>query len=355
MAFKIVLMLGVMAQIAAAVLALRLNFRYRIYSAWVLISAAAFAMAILRVTRLIEIWHLEPTIHDDSLLWTNTISWLMVSVFLLAGLALVDPFFQALEKTHETTRLERERLQSDLMETESELRLARQIQRDLLPKSPPDLPGLEIAALCEPAEWTSGDFFDYVTLENGEVAFIVADACGHGLGPALLTSSARASIRGVAKTVHDVGPLLTLANTAVYDPDSSRFVTAFAATIGTQDRVLAYAGAGQPAFLLRADGARQTLMPEAPPLGVNAEISLPTQRELTLESGDILILVTDGILETADSNFTMFGQERLFDSVEKHRTQCPATIVKRLFDAAHEFAGRRPQADDTTAVLIKVK
>jgi sigma-B regulation protein RsbU (phosphoserine phosphatase) len=354
MAFKVVLLISLVAQLGAVILAMRLNLRYRIYSAWVLISAAAFVMAVLRVASLVEIWNEAPSWHDNPVLWTTSISSLTVSMFLLFGLALVEPFFKQIELAQATIQHEHERLKMNLRETESELRLARQIQQDLFPRQAPELPGLDVAWICRPAEWTSGDFFDFVPLRSGRTAFVVADVCGHGLGPALLMAAARASIRAVARTVDDVGELLTLANPTVQDHPSSRFVTAFAATVCATNGTLAFAGAGQPAFLIRNDGSHQVLMAEAPPLGVVAEFSLLSQTDATLTRGDVLVLVTDGILETRNDRLELFGHHRLFQVIEENRNASAQTILQALLDATHSFASGTPQGDDITVAIVKV-
>lgn len=355
MPFRIVLIAALLAQIAAAVLALRLNFRYRVYSAWFLISAAAFTMAILRFSTLMDFWTEPPTIQGNLVLWASTLTSLLGSLFLFAGLALIEPFFQAIGRAQDTLQREHQRLQSVMEDTEEELRLARSIQHNLLPKEPPPAPGLEVAGDSQAAEWTSGDYYDYVPLQNGGTAFIIADVSGHGLGPAMLASAARASIRALARTFDDVGELLTQTNAAVSDAVSGRgFITAFVAVIHPETRELHYAAAGHNAYLLRAHGARQILSTDGPPLGVIPDVSLTRHRELPLESGDILILVTDGILETADSDGHLFGEDRLFENVAQHQCSSAEEILAGLFSAAHDFGGHKPQSDDNTAVVIKV-
>src|SRR5690606_10279451 len=118
-----------------------------------------------------------------------------------------------------------------------------------------ELPHVDIHGVSQPAEWTSGDYFDYLVLRSGLTAVVIADVCGHGIGPALLMSSTRASLRGLAPTLDDVGALLTHGNSAVADCVSpSEFVTLFAACYEAATRSLHYAGAGHVAYLLRNDG-----------------------------------------------------------------------------------------------------
>lgn len=353
MPIKVVLIASVLAQFAAALFALRLNFRYRVYSAWVLISAAAIVMAIMRATMLFEIWFDEATVESDSTVWATALSSLMVSICLLAGLSLIEPFFKTLDHAREVMERENAKMRSDLMETEAELQVARQIQADLLPTAPPPFPSLDVAALCESAEWTSGDFFDFFPLANQQTALIVADVCGHGLGPALLMSSTCASLRALGRTVDNVGQLLTLANRVIHETAASRFVTAIAIQVSEAGDPCQYASAGHPGFLLRSDGSRTILSAEVPPLGVLEEVHRDRTAKLEIAAGDVLILVTDGVLEAMSPDGDTFGHERLFDLVEAHADRSAHDLASLIRTAIFQYTGRNHLNDDVTVMIIK--
>jgi sigma-B regulation protein RsbU (phosphoserine phosphatase) len=91
----------------------------------------------------------------------------------------------------------------------------------------------------------------------------------------------------------------------------------------------------------------------APPLGILPDLVVATDQHVGIEPGDVLILVTDGILETHNANNEMFGETRLFDIAAKHRRHQAKEVVTALFDASREFADGQPQQDDNTAVVIK--
>ncbi|MCA9159188.1 MAG: serine/threonine-protein phosphatase [Planctomycetales bacterium] len=355
MVFKSILILAALAQLLAAGLALRINFRYRIYSAWFLLSAAASVGAILRLTTLSEVWTQTPTLFEDRNLWLSTVAALLASILLLGGMALIEPFFVRISEAEKSLRQEHRELTTIVRATEEELKLAQRIQRRLLPANAVELPGLDIAGVSQAAEWTSGDYFDYLPLRSGNTALVIADVCGHGIGPALLMSSTRASLRGLAPTLEDVGELLTHGNRAVVDCVSpSEFVTIFAALYDSADRTLHYAGAGHVAFYLRSDGSSQLLEADAPPLGILPELTVPTRKLTAVETGEILILVTDGILESRNAQDEMFGEARLLSTVHELRLQPAARIVQGLILAATEFSGQREQQDDITVVIMKV-
>ena len=150
MAFKIILILATLAQLLAAGLALRINFRYRIYSAWFLLSAAASVGAILRLTTLSEYWTQAPTLFDDRNLWLSSIAALLASILLLGGMALIEPFFVRISEADKSLRREHRQLTTFVRATEEELKLAQRIQRRLLPVGAIELPHVDIHGLSPP-------------------------------------------------------------------------------------------------------------------------------------------------------------------------------------------------------------
>lgn len=354
MAFKTALILAAIAQLIAAGLALRINLRYRIFSAWFLLSASACVGAILRLTTLAQVWHQAPTLSSDRILWLSAIASLLASILLLGGMSLIEPFFIRISEAEKELRHEHRQLKTIVQETEAELKLAQRIQRRLLPSHSIDLPHVDLHGQSQAAEWTSGDYFDYLQLRDGNTAIIIADVCGHGLGPALLMSSTRASLRGLSPTLKDVGELLTHGNRAILDCVSSgEFVTAFAACYDAESRILEYAGAGHVAHLLKTDGRSVLLEAQVPPLGILPELSVRTCKLADVEPGDILILVTDGILEARNEREEMFGESRLISTVKSLRHQPAATITAELIATAKSFVGRHVQQDDITVVIAK--
>lgn len=354
MAFKIALLLALAAQLTAAILALRLNFRYRIYSAWFFVSASAGVAAILRLATLVETWMDPPTFDSNWVQWASAFASLMASILFLAGMSFIEPFFKHMAASQAILQSERAQLESFVKETEEELRLAQRIQRQFLPSSVPQLPCLEIYGQSDPAVWTSGDYFDYLTLGDGSTTILVADVSGHGLGPALLMSSTRASFRGIAPTTGNLGELLTRGNRAVVDAVSeSEFVTALAVQYEPQTQTLSFAAAGHAGYLIRGDGSFELLEGEAPPLGILPELEIVAHTRSPVSEGDILLLVTDGIVETRNKEGEMLGESLMLSTVNEHHDKPAKEIVAQLFQATRDFAGTEPQHDDITAVVVK--
>jgi len=152
MAFKFVLILATVLQFGAALFALRLNRRYRRQSAWLLISAAAMLMAFRRLFTLISYWDRAIDVVWDPTLWAESLATLTVSILFVAGIALIEPLFQEIAQAEEVLQREKQRLEHIVQETEDEFRLARRIQRNLLPDGNPRLPGLDVAGASQAAE-----------------------------------------------------------------------------------------------------------------------------------------------------------------------------------------------------------
>lgn len=251
---------------------------------------------------------------------------------------------------------ERKRTERALRENQEQLQVAREIQQRLFPKSAPDLGGFDIAGVTYPAEETGGDYFDYLPMLNGNIGVIVADVTGHGIGPALLMAETRAYLRTLAANRDDIGEILTTANRILAeDIGEERYVTLFLGKIDPKTRSFAYASAGHPTgYLLGSTGEIKTLLKRtAVPLGINPQAKYDGPVQLTLQSGDIVLLLTDGIEETMAPDESFFGIERTLNVVRQNRGKPAREILDALYRAVREFSQQTPQLDDVTAIVIK--
>ena len=247
-------------------------------------------------------------------------------------------------------RLEAERLRA-------EIRVAREIQQRFFPAAPLPLHGLDIGGASYPADATGGDYFDYVPLQDGSLAIAIGDVSGHGLGPALLMAETRAYLRAFALTRTDVREILRLINQAlVRDTPDDRFATLLLARLDLQNHSLEYASAGHPTgYILNASGEVCTeLRSTGMPLGILPDLELDAGRPIVLEAGQMILLITDGIIEAHDEERTLFGTERLLDLLRAHRDGTGREIVDALYRTICGFCNHKAQLDDMTAVLIKV-
>jgi PAS domain S-box-containing protein len=239
---------------------------------------------------------------------------------------------------------------------ESELRVAGQIQQRLFPAVMPQLAGLEIGGISYPADDTGGDYFDFLTLRDQRIGLVVGDVSGHGYGAALLMASTRAYLRAFAQTHTDIGQILTLTNRLVSADTGDHFVTVVLATVDTAARTLCYASAGHAeGYILDAAGALKAKLDSTGfPLGILAKSEYSSSSPTALEAGDLVLLLTDGIVEAHDPDLVDFGTDRVLQTVRSCRHEPARQIAEHLCAAARSFAQPLPQDDDITAVVLKV-
>ena len=237
----------------------------------------------------------------------------------------------------------------------AKLRLARQVQQDLFPPAPL-LPGFDVAGASFPAEATGGDYFDYIPMADGGLAVVIGDVCGHGFGPALVMAELRAYLRAFLLTRTDVGEIVGLLNRSLAS-DTDRFVTLLIARLDPPTRSLVYAGAGHvPGYLLGADGAvKARLESTGLPLAVLPDAAYPTEPLPPLGPGEMVLFLTDGLVEAHGPDQVPFGTDRVLGVVRAHRAEPARRIIEALYAAVRSYCGPAAQPDDMTAVVIKAE
>ena len=241
-------------------------------------------------------------------------------------------------------------------EIEQSLRIAREIQQNLLPKVAPRVKGYDIAGWCQPADEAGGDCFDFRLLPSGRLAVTVADVTGHGVGPALVMAETRALLRVIAGYVDQVDKVLASANALLCDDLSDgRFVTTFFGLLDPTTHVLEYASAGHgPLFWYRAADRQVTATDSTGiPLGFIEVLKIAPAPPFAFEPGDMGIFLTDGFPEARDASGAFFGEERLKQLIVENAHRPAKELIKELATAVHQFRGPRPQLDDWTAVVVK--
>ncbi len=239
---------------------------------------------------------------------------------------------------------------------EYDLKVARTIQMGLLPKSPPTVPGYDIAGFSEPADQTGGDYYDWIELPGGRVIFTIADATGHGIGPALLVAACRAYFRAIASQDEPLEHITAQVDSLIAaDVSDGRFITAAIALLDPQRNHLSLYSAGQaPIYLYVAARDCVTMFDaDQPPLGVHFGAGESRAREINLAPGDALVLVTDGFFEFANPTGEQFGVQRLGETIRRHQSLPARQVIQRLQDDLSGFSQGVIQADDLTAVVVK--
>ncbi len=215
---------------------------------------------------------------------------------------------------------------------------------------------MEFGGASHAAVVTGGDYFDYVQMPDGGLLLVVGDVSGHGFGPALLMASVRAYVRALAESGVSVREMLGMVNRLIAaDTDAGDFVTLSIVRLDPACRSCAYASAGHPTgYLLdAAGGVKQSLESMVPPLGMLPELGSFDMVPIEMSGGDILLMLTDGIIEAEDSAGIPFGTQQALDIVRRNRHRPAPDIVDILHKTVARHCAGRLQ-DDITSIVVKV-
>ena len=238
--------------------------------------------------------------------------------------------------------------------TREKLRVARDVQKGLLPDRSPQIAGFDIAGSSQAADAVGGDYFDYIAMQDGRYAIVVADVSGHEIGASILMAKTRAYLRALAMSRSELGEVVTQLNRFLVDDVKNRwFVTMFLARLDPARGSFVFSAAGHPAYLLKGCGEVRTLESTSPPLGVLENGRLPCGPETPIDPGDVLLLVTDGILEAQAPDGTPFGLDRTIAILRQSPALSAADAVLRIQAEVRRFCVDRPPIDDTTLVVLK--
>lgn len=237
---------------------------------------------------------------------------------------------------------------------EHELNIAREIQQALLPCGFHDFPHLEVSGINTPCQAVGGDYFDVFPIDEGRVAFVIADVAGKGLGAALLTTMLQGSLTGVTLGADPVRVFQHVNDFLCSHAEVGRYATAF---LGILDREgnLDYLNAGHPSPLLLRNGKVTELYAEGSfPVGLISEASFAVTRA-TLEPADTLVLFSDGVTEAADLDEQLFGVPRLSEALAGNSDVPLGQLQERVVQSVEKFSRGAGQADDITLLLIRYR
>ncbi len=238
----------------------------------------------------------------------------------------------------------------------AKLNIARDIQRGLLPKEPPVAAGFDIAGWSEAADETGGDFYDWIETPRGDIVLVLADVTGHGVGPSLMAAVCRAYARATLVDDSPIEPLIERLNRLVHgDSKAGQFVTFFAGVLEPESRRLTILSAAHgPILVYRALDRRVVETPtHGLPLGIVQELGTDPGTRLTLEPGDVLMVVSDGFFEWANAEGEQFGHERLAAELLAGASSGSMEIIERLRAAVYRFTTGTVQPDDMTALVVR--
>ncbi|HEY6112350.1 MAG TPA: GAF domain-containing SpoIIE family protein phosphatase [Chthoniobacterales bacterium] len=241
-----------------------------------------------------------------------------------------------------------------------DLEIARDIQRILLPAEAPAVNGFEINGINVPARQVSGDYFDYIKVDDERLGIAIADVSGKGVPASLIMAICRSVLRSQAAQNPSPADVLQKVNRQLYpDIKEDMFISmAYLVLDHARDGGVTLSRAGHDAPLLykRASQSVTPLKPQGMVLGIDSGSvfdRLTSEIAVPLERDDCLVLYTDGVTEAIDPEGNEFGLERLMESVRASATNGAAAVVNRLIDDLRNFVGAQPQNDDITLIVIR--
>lgn len=265
---------------------------------------------------------------------------------------LVRAIAQLLATSVRNAQLEADRQRNKALTRQVEL--AQGVQQRMLPKTSPQIRGIDIAATYVPSQGLGGDFYDFISLDNA-TGIAVGDAVGKGVAASLLMASVRSSLRAYAHDLYDLDVIIERVNKALNrDTLDKEFATLWYGTIDHETKRLTYCNAGhEPALLLR-DGKIVSLDIGGMVTGVIADAEYK-KGVVDLEQGDLLLLYSDGVTDAMDSHHQRFGREKLEYALQEMGDQSAQQGVTALLDRLADHRGDHAPNDDITVVLVKVE
>jgi phosphoserine phosphatase len=254
--------------------------------------------------------------------------------------------------------LSRVRMTDALLEGErmrQSLEMARVVQMSTLPAAMPEVVDYDIASSFQPAELTGGDTFD-VAKVGEHLLLVLGDATGHGIAPALSVTQMQAMLRMAFRLGADLDTAFREVNNRMAETlADDRFVTAFIGVLDPASHTLRFHSGGQGPILRyrAAERSFDRFKPTSFPLGAMPLAKARAPVVLEMAPGDVLVLVSDGILEQENGRGEAFGEARLCEAISAHPDRSAADILGEVLAALTAFAEGAPQADDITAVLLK--
>ena len=249
-------------------------------------------------------------------------------------------------------RCTRRAAERELTIVRNELSVAQSVQDRLYPKCNPKIAGLDIASGIRSAGIGCGDYYDFIALNDGRHMFVVGDVAGHGMGSAIVMAETRACLRTLTDISIDPQMILPTMNGLIHAGTAEgMFVTLLVVIFDPFRNSFEYFNAGHPGWIVRKD-ENQQLITHQIPLGLLAGLDYSNSDMFSLNSGDILVIPTDGIQESTGVS-GIFGSERMLNCVHSNRDLPAVDIVDRLFTAAIDFSVDEVQSDDMTLMIVK--
>ena len=239
---------------------------------------------------------------------------------------------------------------------EEQMQMAKDVQSSLLPSQSPEIKGYDIAGICIPTFDIGGDYYDFISLDEENLAIVIADVSGDGIPAALIMASFRALLRNQLKSSTDPAEIMDLLNQQIPEVSRKRdFITAFYGKLNFKNHTFSFVNCGHnPPLLLKPNGKIILLETGGPSLNIIKDAKFKSD-SIKIESGDQIIFYTDGVTEIFGADSKEFGFERLSKVLKEPGNKSANEIINDVVESTKNFSGSGLYQDDFTLVVLKRK
>jgi sigma-B regulation protein RsbU (phosphoserine phosphatase) len=237
---------------------------------------------------------------------------------------------------------------------QEQVKLAAQIQFELLPKDAPIPAGYDIAARSIPAQLVGGDYYDFIAVKDKCWAICLGDVSGKGLPASLLMANLQATLRGQSVRDNQVSESIVRSNRLIHQStDPEKFATLFYGVLDCTTHAMTFCNAGHENPMVFTNGSESARL-ETGGMALGVLDDFPYEEDsITLNAGDTLVVFSDGIPDATNEFDHPFGEDRLRDLVREHTNDSASALIDQIIDAVNKHEGETPQLDDLTLVVVK--
>jgi sigma-B regulation protein RsbU (phosphoserine phosphatase) len=241
-----------------------------------------------------------------------------------------------------------------LQHIQEEMRVAKNIQENLLPKEVPVTESYQFSGKSIPAKEVGGDYYDFIPMKDGRVAFCLGDISGKGIPASLLMANLQASLRGQAFVGSECKNSVAFANNILYhNTDPTRYATLFYSILNKDEHKMTYCNAGHNSPYLYSAGKDPLRLTEGGiVVGMIPDYRFE-EKSVDFNPDDVFVLYSDGVTEAMNFNEEEFGEERLENSIRNNLHLNTEEIIRAIFKDVESFTKGAPQSDDITMVIVK--
>lgn len=241
-----------------------------------------------------------------------------------------------------------------ITKSKNEILLAQKVQKFLLPQSKPYMKNLRYTGSKKSFNNFSGDFYDYILVDENNLMIIIGDICGSGISAALLMAHIHGVIRSHSLTSISLTELMNTINNSLHNStDEDKFATLFISNYNDVDKTLTFVNAGHTPPLVIRKGKIIKLYSAGLILGITKDI-VYSSNKVNLEKNDLLFFYTDGVTESRNHNKEFYGEERLIRLIYSELENSPEEISRSVYQDIEKFNGMEPQQDDMTVIVGKM-